>query len=130
MADGRAGTAGLRLPGTITVPPQKRAPMPATAGQSTADTRLDPQERAIPHRVLRREPPLPARLVETAAPGDRRRTAVLGAPGEHHEGEDDLLWPKLRERAAPGTEVVARRAHQHGAVADALAADDAASPRP
>ncbi|RKE05062.1 hemerythrin domain-containing protein [Streptomyces sp. TLI_171] len=104
--------------------------MPATAGQATADTRLDPQEMVILHRVFRREVPLLADLVETAAPGDRRRTAVLadhldlvlGALGEHHEGEDDLLWPKLRERAAPGTDVVARMAHQHEAVADALAA--------
>ncbi|WP_051732089.1 hemerythrin domain-containing protein [Kitasatospora phosalacinea] len=104
--------------------------MPATAGQVTADKRLDPQEMVVLHRVFRREIPLLADLVETAAPGDRRRTAVLadhldlllGALGEHHEGEDDLLWPKLRERAVPGTDVVVRMAHQHAAVADALAA--------
>ncbi|MFD8321887.1 hypothetical protein [Kitasatospora purpeofusca] len=31
------------------------------------------------------------------------RDLVLGALGEHHDGEDHLLWPKLRERAAPAT---------------------------
>ncbi|WP_063752884.1 hemerythrin domain-containing protein [Streptomyces sp. NRRL S-350] len=104
--------------------------MPTTDGPSTADKRLDPQEMVVLHRVFRREIPLLADLVETAVPGDRRRTAVLadhldlvlGALGEHHEGEDDLLWPKLRERAAPGDSVVARMADQHEAIAAALAA--------
>ncbi|MGW4806196.1 hemerythrin domain-containing protein [Kitasatospora sp. NPDC004272] len=104
--------------------------MPATAAPATADERLDPQEMVVLHRVFRREVPLLAGLVEAAAPGDRRRTAVLadhldlvlGALGEHHEGEDDLLWPKLRERAAPGSDVVARMAEQHQDVAGALAA--------
>ncbi|AKL70919.1 hemerythrin domain-containing protein (plasmid) [Streptomyces goshikiensis] len=103
--------------------------MTATAGPSTADERLDPQEMVVLHRVFRREIPLLADLVEAAAPGDRRRTAVLadhldlvlGALGEHHEGEDHLLWPKLRERAAPGDGVVARMADQHEAIAGALA---------
>jgi hemerythrin-like domain-containing protein len=96
---------------------------------TTAD-RLDPQEMVVLHRVFRREIPLLADQVEAAAPGDRRRTAVLadhldlvlGALGEHHEGEDDLLWPKLRERAAPGDGVVVRMADQHEAIAGALAA--------
>ncbi|GGU80165.1 hypothetical protein GCM10010275_13610 [Streptomyces litmocidini] len=104
--------------------------MPATAGPFTADDRLDPQEMVVLHRVFRREIPLLADLVEAAVPGDRRRTAVLadhldlvlGALGEHHEGEDHLLWPKLRERAIPGADVVARMADQHEAIAGALAA--------
>ncbi|MGW4694095.1 hemerythrin domain-containing protein [Kitasatospora cineracea] len=103
--------------------------MPATADPATANERLDPQEMVILHRVFRREIPLLADLIEAAAPGDRRRTAVLadhldlvlGALGEHHEGEDDLLWPKLRERAAPGDDVVARMTDQHEAIAGALA---------
>ncbi|MEW1914363.1 hemerythrin domain-containing protein [Kitasatospora sp. NPDC085895] len=81
------------------------------------------------HRVFRREIPLLAGLIEAAAPGDRQRVStladhldlVLGALGEHHEGEDDLLWPKLRKRAAPGSDVVARMATQHEAIAGALA---------
>ncbi|MEU3862889.1 hypothetical protein AB0F03_37345, partial [Streptomyces sp. NPDC028722] len=85
----------------ITVLPSKWTQMPTT-GPLTAD-RLDPQEMVVLHRVFRREIPLLADLVEAATPGDRRRTAVLadhlglvlGALGEHHEGEDDLLWPKL-----------------------------------
>ncbi|MDC2958081.1 hemerythrin domain-containing protein [Streptomyces gilvifuscus] len=104
--------------------------MPTTAGSFTANKRLDPQEMVVLHRVFRREIPLLADLIEVAAPGDRRRTAVLaahldlvlGALGEHHEGEDDLLWPKLRERAAPGDNVVSRMAGQHEAIASALAA--------
>ncbi|MEU6972102.1 hemerythrin domain-containing protein [Kitasatospora aureofaciens] len=104
--------------------------MPTTSGPFTADERLDPQEMVVLHRVFRREIPLLADLVEAAVPGDRRRTAVLadhldlvlGALGEHHEGEDVLLWPKLRERATPGVSVVSRMADQHEAIAGALAA--------
>ncbi|MFH8624142.1 hemerythrin domain-containing protein [Streptomyces vietnamensis] len=104
--------------------------MPTTTGSFTADERLDPQEMVVLHRVFRREIPLLANLVEAAPPGDPRRTAVLadhldlvlGALGEHHEGEDDLLWPKLRERAAPDDSVVSRMADQHEAIAGALAA--------
>ncbi|MER6303818.1 hemerythrin domain-containing protein [Kitasatospora sp. NPDC001539] len=111
--------------------------MPPTAGPVDADERLNPQEMVVLHRVFRREIPLLADLVEAAAPGDRQRTAVLadhldlvlGALGEHHEGEDDLLWPKLRERAAPGDGVVSRMADQHEAVAGALAAATDASRR-
>ncbi|MEU0060779.1 hemerythrin domain-containing protein [Streptomyces sp. NPDC006334] len=90
---------------------------------------MNPQEMVVLHRVFRREIPLLADLVEAAAPGDRKRVStiadhldlILGALGEHHEGEDDLLWPKLRERAAPGGDVVARMAGQHEAIAGALA---------
>ncbi|WP_330468805.1 hemerythrin domain-containing protein [Streptomyces longwoodensis] len=103
--------------------------MPTTAGPFPAHDRLDPQEMVVLHRVFRREIPLLAGLVEAAAPGDQRRTAVLaghldlvlGALGEHHEGEDHLLWPKLRERAAPDAGVVSRMADQHEAIAGALA---------
>jgi hemerythrin-like domain-containing protein len=121
----------------ITVPSEKWTPMPTTADPATANERLDPQEMVVLHRVFRREIPLLANLIEAAAPGDRRRTdvladhldLVLGALGEHHEGEDDLLWPKLRERAAPGDGVVARMADQHEAIAGALAAADELSHR-
>ncbi|GAA5024692.1 hemerythrin domain-containing protein [Kitasatospora paranensis] len=110
--------------------------MPAAA-PATADARLDPQEMVVLHRVFRREISLLATLIEAAVPGDRRRTdvladhldLVLGALGEHHEGEDDLLWPKLRERAAPDDNVVARMADQHGAIAGALAAANELSRR-
>ncbi|BFV60703.1 hypothetical protein KCMC57_up58070 [Kitasatospora sp. CMC57] len=103
--------------------------MPTTAGPAPAHEPLDPQEMVVLHRVFRREIPLLAGLIEAATPGDLRRTAVLadhldlvlGALGEHHEGEDDLLWPKLRERAVPGADVVARMADQHESIATALA---------
>ncbi|MEE1783772.1 hemerythrin domain-containing protein [Streptomyces sp. SP17BM10] len=103
--------------------------MPTAADPAPANERLDPQEMVVLHRVFRREIPLLANLIEAATPGDRRRTDVLadhldlilGALGEHHEGEDHLLWPKLRERAAPGDNVVARMADQHEAIAGALA---------
>ncbi|KUN32876.1 hypothetical protein AQJ30_36280 [Streptomyces longwoodensis] len=102
--------------------------MPTTAGPLTAEDRLDPQEMVVLHRVFRREIPLLAHLVEAAAPHDQRRAAVLadhldlvlGALGEHHDGEDHLLWPKLRERATPDTGVVSRMADQHEAIAGAL----------
>ncbi|MFF9819601.1 hemerythrin domain-containing protein [Streptomyces sp. NPDC014006] len=81
------------------------------------------------HRVFRREIPLLADLIEAAPPGDGQRVStiadhldlILGALREHHEGEDDLLWPKLRERAVPGDDVVARMAGQHEVIAGALA---------
>lgn len=99
-----------------------------TAGPPPVTDRLDPQEMVVLHRVFRREVPLLAGLVEAAAPGDRQRASaladhldlVLGALAEHHEGEDDLLWPKLRERAVLGGDVIARMAEQHEAIADAL----------
>ncbi|MES9523754.1 hemerythrin domain-containing protein [Streptomyces capoamus] len=81
------------------------------------------------HRVFRREIPLLADLIEGTVPGDRQRLStiadhldlILDALGEHHEGEDDLLWPKLRERTVLGADVVARMAGQHEAIAGALA---------
>ncbi|MFF4490916.1 hemerythrin domain-containing protein [Streptomyces sp. NPDC001544] len=99
-----------------------------TAGPPPVTDRLDPQEMVVLHRVFRREIPLLADLVEAAAPGDRRRASVLaehldlilGALAEHHEGEDDLLWPKLRRRAVLGGDVIARMTEQHDAIAGAL----------
>ena len=46
----------------------------------------------------------------------------------HHTGEDELLYPLLRERAALDAELMDRMDAQHAQVSDAVAAIDAELP--
>ncbi|WP_327294139.1 hemerythrin domain-containing protein [Streptomyces sp. NBC_01197] len=87
------------------------------------------------HRVLRREFGQLPRLFRAAA-GDRARSKVLGAHARemltflrtHHTGEDELLFPLLRERAALDPELMDRMDAQHAQVDDAVMAIDAELP--
>jgi hemerythrin-like domain-containing protein len=82
----------------------------------------------VVHRTFRREFRLLPELVRAVAPGDTARAAVLseharlvlGGLHMHHTGEDELLWPKLLERAAPDAELIHRMEEQHERVHDAL----------
>ncbi|WP_460305503.1 hemerythrin domain-containing protein [Actinocorallia aurea] len=85
---------------------------------------IDVHDMVVVHRAFRRELRLAAELLRAAPAGDLDRAAVLGAHVRlvltgltlHHTSEDDLLWPLLRERAAPSAELIARMEAQHGAV--------------
>lgn len=81
------------------------------------------------HRAFRREFGSLPQLVLATAPCDRDRAGVvaghaeemISALGAHHEGEDDLLWPRLRERAVIAPDVIDRMESQHAGVAAVLA---------
>ncbi|MFJ4850808.1 MULTISPECIES: hemerythrin domain-containing protein [unclassified Streptomyces] len=85
----------------------------------------DTRDMYMAHTALRREFILLPGLVRTVAPGDIRRTEVVGAHADllcrilhtHHEGEDLLLWPKLVERGgAEAAAVVPTMEEQHHAI--------------
>ena len=84
----------------------------------------DVHDMVVVHRAFRRElGALPA-LVRAVRPGDTARAAVVAGHARmllkglhlHHTSEDDLLWPKLLERAAPEAALVERMEAQHGEV--------------
>ncbi|MFF1920323.1 hemerythrin domain-containing protein [Streptomyces sp. NPDC058221] len=92
-------------------------------------TGVDTHEMVLIHRVLRREFGQLPRLFRAAA-GDRARSKVIGAHARemltflhtHHTGEDELLFPLLRERAALDPELMDRMDAQHTQVDDAVSA--------
>ena len=81
------------------------------------------------HRAFRRESRLLGELIAAVPDGDTERAAILGRHlawyeaglTNHHHGEDELLWPLLRQRAEVDAEIVARMERQHVQVADTLA---------
>src|SRR3954451_5822365 len=97
---------------------------------------VDTRDMVVVHAALRRE----FRLAPTAvrrAEDDRRQarrvarhlhdlTSILA---NHHDGEDRLLWPKLRARVAERvTAIVAAMEQQHESIHALLAAVDAQAP--
>ncbi|MFF3259059.1 hemerythrin domain-containing protein [Streptomyces sp. NPDC002932] len=102
---------------------------------STSGPGVDTHEMVLIHRVLRREFGQLPRLFRAAA-GDRARSKVIGAHARemltflhtHHTGEDELLFPLLRERAALAPELMDRMDAQHALVDDAVTAIDAELP--
>ncbi len=98
---------------------------PATAGPAMADVR----DMYLMHDTLRREFRLMPGLFRGVAAGDTKRAAVVATHAGllcrllhvHHEAEDAILWPKLRERAGTqATVVVAAMEQQHAAIDAAL----------
>ncbi|WP_205351083.1 hemerythrin domain-containing protein [Streptomyces sp. CB09001] len=102
---------------------------------SALGTGVDTHEMVLIHRVLRREFGQLPRLFRAAA-GDRARAEVIGAHARemltflhtHHTGEDELLFPLLRERADLDPELMDRMDAQHAQVDDAVTAIDAELP--
>lgn len=94
---------------------------------SAPGTGVDTHEMVLIHRVIRREFGQLPRLLRSAA-GDRARSKVIGAHARemvnflhtHHCGEDELLFPLLRERAALAPELMDRMDAQHEQVDDAV----------
>ncbi|MFW3168623.1 hemerythrin domain-containing protein [Geodermatophilus sp. CPCC 206100] len=88
----------------------------------------DVHDMVVVHRAFRREFRLLPELVRAVRPGDTARAAVLAGHARlvltglhlHHSGEDELLWPRLLERAAPDAALVHRMEVQHERVHDAL----------
>jgi hemerythrin-like domain-containing protein len=82
----------------------------------------------VVHRVMRRELPLLADLIAAVRPGDNGRSAVLAHHlklvldmiHEHHESEDELIWPLLHARVPLRDELIEVMESQHAAVAEAL----------
>jgi len=80
------------------------------------------------HRVFRESLGAAAPLVGSVPPGDAARAEVVGSYyanvlallHSHHEGEDELVWPKLVDRAPEDAETIRRIAGQHEGVLTAL----------
>jgi hemerythrin-like domain-containing protein len=95
---------------------------------TTIGAKPDTRDMVIVHRLFRREFRLMPDLVANVAVGDVGRatvvadhaTDVVTALHNHHETEDELLWPVLLAKAAPHSELVHRMEAQHTAMGDAL----------
>lgn len=102
---------------------------------STSGPSVDTHEMVLIHRVIRREFGQLPRLFRSAT-NDRTRSKVVGThAGEmlqflhtHHTGEDELLFPLLRERATLDPELMDRMDTQHALINDAVAAVGAELP--
>jgi hemerythrin-like domain-containing protein len=90
----------------------------------------------VVHRVFRRETRLLMELVAAVAPGDTARAKVIAdhfgdyrlGLKNHHEGEDELLWPPLLARVDLEADIVLRMQAQHERVEATLTRLDAAVP--
>jgi hemerythrin-like domain-containing protein len=95
--------------------------------------RPDTHEMVIVHRAFRREFRLAPELIRGVAAGDTVRARVVAdhvadlvwGLHHHHHGEDELLWPKLLERAKPSTELIELMEALHARVSAALDGVDA-----
>jgi hypothetical protein len=95
---------------------------------------IDVRDMAIVHRLFRQAYDEAARLVRAApAPSPGRVTfladhidLVLGGLHSHHQDEDELLYPKLIERAPEQAPVTEQVEHEHQVIATALDAASAA----
>jgi hemerythrin-like domain-containing protein len=107
----------------------------ATAIRTPA--RCDTSDMVIIHRVFRREFRLLPAMVRAVDDGDTARSAriadhageLITALHHHHCGEDELLWPLLRARAALDGDLIDRMQHQHDELAAALDAAEPLLPR-
>lgn len=80
------------------------------------------------HRIFREALGAAAPLVGSVAPGDHDRADVVGSYYAnvlellrvHHEGEDELVWPKLLDRAPDEAETIRRIAGQHEGVVTSM----------
>jgi iron-sulfur cluster repair protein YtfE (RIC family) len=88
------------------------------------------------HRALRREFALLPGLIEATPGGDVARaralgghlTLVLGMLHEHHEAEDQMLWPLLHQRVPLEDDLVTTMEAQHQTIAGIIAVIEAALP--
>jgi hypothetical protein len=85
--------------------------------------RPETAQMVVIHRALRREFGMLPGLF--AAPGDktlltRHVRLLLGMLHEHHEAEDELLWPALHARAPLADDLITTMGRQHAAVAEAV----------
>jgi hemerythrin-like domain-containing protein len=86
------------------------------------------------HRVFRREFALIRQLVCATPTGDVSQAAIIASHARemmhmlhhHHSAEDELLWPRLLDRAPLDAEFIERAEDQHRRIAELLAAIDEA----
>ena len=97
-------------------------------GDRTAE-RPYTHEMVVVHRAFRREATLLPELVRGVRDGDTARATRLveylaeytAGLHHHHALEDELVWPLLLTRAAPGPDLVARMLEQHERIDRSLA---------
>lgn len=95
-----------------------------TTHAQTPDTR----DMVVVHRVFRREFRLLPQMVRRTEPGDRERAASVADWAieqceflhHHHTNEDELVWPRLRERTPMRVELAQTMEAQHAAVSSLL----------
>jgi hemerythrin-like domain-containing protein len=93
---------------------------------------INTHDMVIVHRAFRREFGLLPKMVATVHPGDTARARIVhdharemvSALHHHHEGEDELIWPKLHERAPLDADLLARMESQHEQLSAMLADAD------
>ena len=108
-----------------------------TTAPAAAEQLADVRDMFVVHRSFRREFRLIPQLIRAVAPGDTARAGVVAGHARlilrgldlHHTGEDDLLWPKLLERAAPSADLIHRMEAQHHRVEQLIAELGQALPR-
>lgn len=91
---------------------------------TTTVSRPDTHQMVVGHRVFRREFRLLPGLIGAVPPGDTARAGVVAehatdvtiALHAHHSSEDDVLWPRLLERAGLHADLVHRMEQQHDEV--------------
>src|SRR5690348_12627284 len=91
-------------------------------------TRADTRDMIGVHRVFRESLSIAPQLVGSVDETDRARVEAVGSYyanvlaflHAHHEGEDELIWPKLLERAPEQADLVRHVAGQHEDVLGAL----------
>jgi hemerythrin-like domain-containing protein len=109
---------------------------PVNGSARSSGSPPDTHEMIVIHRAFRRETRLIGELIASIPNGDTTRAAVLAAHldwyqaglANHHQGEDELIWPLLRHRAIADSEIVSCMEHQHERVAQTLHQVDAALP--
>jgi hypothetical protein len=86
---------------------------------------VDTRDMVCVHTAFRREFAEAAPLIRSVAVGNARHATTVGAHlqlllemlGHHHDGEDRLLWPKLRARISDDLQpVIALMEQQHAAI--------------
>jgi hemerythrin-like domain-containing protein len=94
------------------------------------------EQMVVIHQALRREFTLLPALVAAVPDNDTGRartvsehlTLVLGFLHDHHEAEDELIWPLLRQRVPMNNDLIDTIEKQHRTVADAIHAIQASLP--
>ncbi|MGO8687321.1 MAG: hemerythrin domain-containing protein [Candidatus Dormibacteria bacterium] len=102
--------------------------------ETTTQYGCDTSDMRFPHGMLRRALADPETVLGRARPGDREHAAqvssyyanVLDFLHAHHGAEDELLWPKLRQRAPQHLPLYERMEAEHAGISGACDAAQAA----
>ena len=99
-------------------------------------TITDTRDMVLVHRVCRREFRLLPLMVRGVVDGDttsasrvfRHATEMIDALHHHHQNEDELLWPRLEQRAPLDAVMAEQMQAQHNVIGELLARAEAALP--